>query len=559
MTLEELRAYAAALEAATYVPGSGFSVQFGGRTQTFSAEQLRAELENTNLQIGELEGPGFIEQTAGAVAGGLVRTEEESSAKRRRESLAAGQQKLSKKQDALVKTYLDAVEKRDITAREVAGLSPSGARKTEKDLQRTEEKVSEAEQSLNQVGLFVSIGADGVVSVVRRTPSGDAPVITTESGSITQNPLTATTVAAGLGEMPRGTGGGTGGGTGDGTGDKTVGKMNAKNTKAWVDREIQNRGISDTPANRKRLRDEFKKMSAAGDEAWLDQFKQDYPAYASWTTADVVSYFGQDFIDVLMKSADPNVEYSDEEIRRMVRNTKYYQSTTIAQQNFDKSTVAVQNQLVENAINSIRETYGDLQFSETDIQNLGRTVARNQLTGVGLRQEVFRASFKATTGQGDVRQQALTGAQADQIQRLARSFGRSATNDEIQSILTGQPTADGRVLTTEGFRQALQQEAIGAFPQLQAQIDAGLSLEQIGSRYRTYAADLLEKNPEEIDMFSGPYLTAFGNKTDGPMSLGDWVTTVKSDPKFGWQYTNQANQQATDIALTLARAFGKVQ
>jgi hypothetical protein len=42
------------------------------------------------------------------------------------------------------------------------------------------------------------------------------------------------------------------------------------------------------------------------------------------------------------------------------------------------------------------------------------------------------------------------------------------------------------------------------------------------------------------------------------LSLSEWVTTVKSDPTFGWQYTKQANQQATDIALSLARAFGKV-
>ena len=59
-------------------------------------------------------------------------------------------------------------------------------------------------------------------------------------------------------------------------------------------------------------------------------------------------------------------------------------------------------------------------------------------------------------------------------------------------------------------------------------------------------------------MFEGPFLKAFGSKDTGQMSLSDWITTVKTDPTFGWQYTKQANQQSTDIALTLARAFGKV-
>ena len=95
-------------------------------------------------------------------------------------------------------------------------------------------------------------------------------------------------------------------------------------------------------------------------------------------------------------------------------------------------------------------------------------------------------------------------------------------------------------------------------PQLKDQFDAGLSLDQIGSTYRTYAAQLLEKPEDQINMFEGPYLQAFGSKETGQMSLSDWITQVKSDPRFGWQYTKQANQQATDIALTLARAFGKV-
>jgi hypothetical protein len=104
----------------------------------------------------------------------------------------------------------------------------------------------------------------------------------------------------------------------------------------------------------------------------------------------------------------------------------------------------------------------------------------------------------------------------------------------------------------------LQKFARGAYPQLADQIDAGLSLEDVGANYRRYAADLLERSEDEIDMFSGPYLKAFGSKDGGQLSLSDWVTTVKSDPTFGWQYTKQANQQATDIALSLARAFGKV-
>jgi hypothetical protein len=153
----------------------------------------------------------------------------------------------------------------------------------------------------------------------------------------------------------------------------------------------------------------------------------------------------------------------------------------------------------------------------------------------------------------------LSGADADRLKKLGRAYNFNVTDDQIQSILTGTPeVSTGVVLTEEGLRQRLQKYVKGAMPQIADQIDAGLSLEDIGGNYRRYAAQLLERSEDEIDMFSGPYLQAFGTKETGQLSLTEWNQKVKSDPKFGWQYTKQANDQATDVALTLARAFGKV-
>jgi hypothetical protein len=53
-------------------------------------------------------------------------------------------------------------------------------------------------------------------------------------------------------------------------------------------------------------------------------------------------------------------------------------------------------------------------------------------------------------------------------------------------------------------------------------------------------------------------LDAFGSKDTGQMSLGDWVAKLKSDQRFGFQNTRQANQDATGIGLAIAKAFGKV-
>jgi hypothetical protein len=153
----------------------------------------------------------------------------------------------------------------------------------------------------------------------------------------------------------------------------------------------------------------------------------------------------------------------------------------------------------------------------------------------------------------------LQGADADRIRSIGRGWNTKITDGQIQSILTGKADpATGLVLTEDGLREQLQAKWKGAMPHLRDQFDAGLNLDQIGSSYRSYAAQLLEKPEDQINMFEGPYLQAFDNGEGGQLSLSQWIEKVKTDDRFGWQFTKQANQQATDIALTLARAFGKV-
>jgi hypothetical protein len=280
--------------------------------------------------------------------------------------------------------------------------------------------------------------------------------------------------------------------------------------------------------------------------------------------ANAESYFGKDLIDLMIRVSDPKGVYDLttsaglERIQQEIRGTNYWQTTISATKNFDQLIDADKQNLITQTKSRIANTYGDLGLTEDTLNQVATTVARTGLTGLGEKQAVYNATFKATSNQAQTGR-ALSGADADRIRNLGRAYNFKVSDAQVQSILTGTPEATtGQVLTEEGLRQRLQKFARGAYPQLADQIDAGLSLEDVGANYRRYAADLLERSEDEIDMFSGPYLKAFGSKDGGQLSLSEWVTTVKSDPTFGWQYTKQANQQATDIALSLARAFGKV-
>jgi len=302
------------------------------------------------------------------------------------------------------------------------------------------------------------------------------------------------------------------------------------------------------------------RMRPVSEQAWMAEFQRLYPAYKEWTSGAVVQHFGQDFIDLIRKVSSGEVEYTDEEFQAALRNTQYGMRTNQYQMQFDALRPADQENLIRVTAEQIRKDYGDVEFTETQIAELARTAARSGLTGTGLRQEVYRSAFKMSEGQEVpvLRMQALRGEDADRINRVARAYGRKASDAEIRSILTGEPL-NGVVLTEEGLTQRLQAEAKALFPQFADQIDAGVTLETIGDRYKSYAANLLEMPEDNIDMFSGPYLKAFGDREKGPLSLFEWQQTVKSDPTFGWQYTQQANDQATSIGLSLARAFGAIQ
>ena len=342
----------------------------------------------------------------------------------------------------------------------------------------------------------------------------------------------------------------------------TQSATSATDQKTFVDTQIKSRKLKDTPANRAKLRQEFQtKNKPVDDMAWMDEFKKTYTAYSDWTTNDVIDHFGQDFVDILKEAV--NTEFTDEEIQARIKGTKYFDAITDSQYKFDGANSAVQNGLIQTAREAIVKDYSDVGLSQTDIDEIAKKVARNGLTATGVKQAVYQYAFRrpaaATTPTAPgMARNAIEGGDADAIRIAARAYGYNVSDAEMQAALTGG-MYNGVAVTQDSILQKAQKSAKGKYFHLADQIDAGLSLEDIFSGYRNYAADALEIDPNQIDFTKdSKWARAFGTKETGQMSLTDWVTTIKSDPTFGWQYTKQANQQSTDIALTLARAFGKV-
>lgn len=449
-----------------------------------------------------------------------------------------------------------------------------GAASPQKIAQLTAEKnsaqaVFDAIQN-GATGKLVKVGGTSQVKIVLDQPVSATP---TATPIVTQGRATAQMRGEGMGPVTKTEETGTDttttsttssstSATPDGSVVSTQSATSATDQKTFVDSELKKRKLKDTPANREKLRKEFQsKNKPVDDMAWMDEFKKTYAAYSDWTTNEVIDHFGQDFVDILKEAV--NTEFTDEEIQARIKGTQYFKTITDSQYKFDGASSAVQNGLIQSARDAIVKDYADVGLSQTDIDEIARKVARNGLTATGVKQAVYQYAFRkpaaATTPTSPaMATRALEGGDADAIRQAARNYGYKVSDTELQAALTGG-MYNGVAVTKESILEKAQKAAKGAFGHLSDQIDAGLSLEDIFANYRNYAADALEIDPNQIDFTKdSKWARAFGTKETGQMSLTDWTQMIKTDPTFGWQYTKQANQQATDVALTLARAFGKV-
>lgn len=113
----------------------------------------------------------------------------------------------------------------------------------------------------------------------------------------------------------------------------------------------------------------------------------------------------------------------------------------------------------------------------------------------------------------------------------------------------------------EAFNSYLREQAKSIMPPLAGAIDRGITPSVYADPYRQVAAQTLEINPNEINFTDPRWQRALmqvdkdGNRTS--MSLADWQTTLRSDPAYGFDNTQQARREAAMFAVKLQETFGK--
>ncbi|NBW16212.1 MAG: hypothetical protein EBR82_50345 [Caulobacteraceae bacterium] len=105
----------------------------------------------------------------------------------------------------------------------------------------------------------------------------------------------------------------------------------------------------------------------------------------------------------------------------------------------------------------------------------------------------------------------------------------------------------------EDFNRLIRQQAkLGLPEKVGALLDEGLDLSNIYAPYRNTMAALLEVTPDSINLDDPILRSAYGQ--DKEMSIFDFKRAVRKDPR--WQYTDNAREEVSNIALGVLRDFG---
>lgn len=333
-------------------------------------------------------------------------------------------------------------------------------------------------------------------------------------------------------------------------------------TKAEVDVALASSGLADTPANRKQIREGLK-AGTKTEANWETLVAEQAGEYAYLLDPQ---YEGVP--ELLRKAVKEGYFKSDEGLKQFVQELKqtgYYRNTSQRQQLFDKKTPADKRVAIELEVDKIRAEYGEIQFDQAGLEEVAGVAARNGASPVELGRLVYRAAFKRGLVAPDftapvAAKTALGGQDADRIRSIYRAYGQRADDQMISRILAGDSDpASGVVMTEDMLRTNLRDIAKISYSPFSDLLDRGVSIETIFSPYQNIAASILEKPRDQISLLTNDGVpTEFASALSGdkPKSLNDWISELKRNPKYNYQFTSAANAEVSSMVSTLEKAFG---
>lgn len=336
----------------------------------------------------------------------------------------------------------------------------------------------------------------------------------------------------------------------------------ARDRDSWIKEQLAVEGMKDTPANRKKLGARYDKTYMGGERGdWRTYFKMQFPQLSDMLDGaegenNARSVFG-DLIDLFIEVAenpdnfDLETEAGIQAFTNRVKATQYAIKTTDNQAAWDALDTVEKDRKIASTKRAISAAFASSQLTVGELNDVATLSLRNGLSELELK---YLVANKLATRPGG--QALFETEEAAKLRTALRSYNYSVSDEMMTAALTGSTVNDVEQ-SPELLLAKAKNWAKTKYEAYSKYIDQGFTVDDIFEPFRDIAVKTLELNPIDINLNSDKWDRVLRGKQDGTAyTANEWLQELKSNPDYGWQYTQQANDQATNLVMGLEKAFG---
>lgn len=147
-----------------------------------------------------------------------------------------------------------------------------------------------------------------------------------------------------------------------------------------------------------------------------------------------------------------------------------------------------------------------------------------------------------------------------QLTQIASDYGVTLTDGDYRNWII---SIDQGINTTDSFKTWAAQQSANLNPWAKSALDSGLTLKDITAPILNKVANELEINPNMINLTDSKWakLMQVSRDKDGSFVMPSWSDverTIRTDPQYGFDRTDNARQQAASAAQGLLKSFGSI-
>ena len=187
------------------------------------------------------------------------------------------------------------------------------------------------------------------------------------------------------------------------------------------------------------------------------------------------------------------------------------------------------------------------KLNQAELSNKSSTVGG--ITKGGINREQFLVDIIKGRPEYQKRKTDKLALTDQSIMATAKANGLNLTPDQVRSWATRIENGEDEKVIANQIRQIA---ANGMPDSIKKLMQEGTDLDTIYAPYKGVMAATLELNPESIQLNDATLRGAIG--PDKEMSIYDFQRQLRKDAR--WQYTNNAREEVSDVALKVLRDFG---